>query len=119
MTRRKLYPPAPSPLEAYAAQFDPLWRTVVQQRNFRDYLAGLLLPRDRTKTLTALAGADPWVGAQAGSVQRLQFFLSESPWEGEVLNTRRVALLLTDPERQPHVQGALISDEASVQTTVI
>ncbi len=46
---------------------------------FREYLAGLLAPRERNKTLTALAGAEP-SGAQHAAVQRLQFFLSESRW---------------------------------------
>lgn len=36
------------------------------------YLAGLPLPRDRNKTLTALAGAEPVVGAQNAAVQRLR-----------------------------------------------
>jgi DDE superfamily endonuclease len=58
---------------------------------------GLLLPRDRNKTLTALAGAEPAVTARAGAVQRLQFFLSESTWDPEAINTRRLALLLSDP----------------------
>ncbi|WP_457784971.1 hypothetical protein, partial [Streptomyces mirabilis] len=33
--------------------------------------AGLLLPRDRNKTLTCLAGAEPVAGAQHAAVQRL------------------------------------------------
>ena len=53
---------------------------------FREYLAGLLAPRDRNKTLTALAGAEPVTGAQHPAVQRLQFFLSESRWDAERVN---------------------------------
>lgn len=45
---------------------------------FREYLAGLLMPRDRNKTVTALAGAEPVEGAQHPAVQRLQFCLPES-----------------------------------------
>ena len=45
---------------------------------FETYLSGLLLPRDRSKTLTALVGAEPLVQPQTGEVQRLQFFLSEA-----------------------------------------
>jgi SRSO17 transposase len=52
-----------------------------QRRGFREYLGGLLAPRDRNKTLTALAGAEPVTGAQHAAVQRLQFFLSESRWD--------------------------------------
>jgi hypothetical protein len=33
-----------------------------QRRGFRDYLQGLLLPRDHDKTLTGLAGAEPISG---------------------------------------------------------
>ena len=56
-------------------------RVLAQRRGFREYLAGLLAPRDRNKTLTALAGAEPVAGAQHPAVQRLQFFLSESRWD--------------------------------------
>ena len=74
------------PLEEYAARFDDLFTRVAQRRGFREYLAGLLAPRDRNKTLTALAGAEPVAGAQHPAVQRLQFFLSESRWDPEQVN---------------------------------
>src|SRR6266487_3752676 len=111
MTERRPCPPAPGPLEAYAAQFDPLFGTLAQRSNFREYLQGLLLPRDRNKTLTALAGAEPVVAAQAGAVQRLQFFLSESPWDAEAVNACRLALLLGDPATLPHADGVLVIDD--------
>jgi hypothetical protein len=78
MTSRRPCPAAPGPLEGYAGRFDDLFGRLAQRRGFREYLAGLLAPRDRNKTLTALAGAEPVTGAQHRSVQRLQFFLSES-----------------------------------------
>ena len=59
MPARRPCPPAPGLLEAYAAQFDPVFNRLAQRHSFRIYLAGLLLPRDRPKTLTALAGAEP------------------------------------------------------------
>ena len=59
MTTRRPCPPAPGPLEDYAQQFDSLWSSLAQRRGFRDYLQGLLLPRDRNKTLTGLAGRCP------------------------------------------------------------
>lgn len=65
------------------ARFDPLFKTLAQRQGFRTYLSGLLLPCDRSKTLTALAGAEPLVQAQAAEVPRLQFFLSEASWEAE------------------------------------
>src|SRR5437867_13123909 len=97
MTTRRPCPPAPGPLEDYAAGFDSLLSSLAQRRGFRDYLQGLLLPRDRNKTLTGLAGAEPITGAQHREVQRLQFFLSESTWDYQQVNDRRVRLLCQDP----------------------
>ena len=69
------------------------------------------MPRDRNKTLTALTGAEPVVAAQAAVVQRLQFFLSESTWDAEAINTRRLALLLSDAATAPHAAGVLVIDD--------
>src|SRR5436189_4863957 len=90
MTKPKSCPPAPGPLEGYAARFDDLFTHVAQRRGFREYLAGLLAPRDRNKTLTALAGAEPVAGAGHRSVQRLQFLLSESRWDPERVTAPQV-----------------------------
>jgi SRSO17 transposase len=111
MTARRPCPPAPGPLEDYAAQFDPLLASVAQRRGLRGYLQGLLLPRDRNKTLTALAGAEPITGAQHRQVQRLQWFLSESTWDHEAVNQQRIQLLEADPATAPHGQGVLVIDD--------
>jgi SRSO17 transposase len=111
MTTRRPCPPAPGPLEDYAQQFDPLLSSLAQRRGLRDYLQGLLLPRDRNKTLTALAGAEPITGAQHRQVQRLQWFLSESSWDHEAVNQQRIALLQADPATAPHGQGVLVIDD--------
>jgi DDE superfamily endonuclease len=111
MTSRRPCPPAPGPLEDYAAEFDGLFRSLAQRRGFRDYLQGLLLPRDRNKTLTGLAGAEPISGAQHREVQRLQWFLSESSWDHEQVNDRRVQLLCQDPATAPHGAGVLVLDD--------
>jgi hypothetical protein len=99
-------------VEDYAAQFDALFGSLAQRRGLRAYLQGLLLPRDRNKTLTALAGAEPVVGAQHAAVQGLQFFVSESPWDAEQLNQRRLELLCADPATRPHGQGVLVIDDS-------
>jgi len=111
MTRRIDCPPAPGPLEEYAAHFDDLFTHAAQRRGFRAYLAGLLLPRDRNKTLTGLAGAEPIVEAQEAPVQRLQSFLSESTWDAEAVNARRLELAWADVEIAPHAGGVLVIDE--------
>ena len=112
MTRRVPCPAAPGPLEGYAARFDDLFGSLAQRRGFREYLAGLLAPRERNKTLTALAGAEPIVGAQHPAVQRLQFFLSESRWDHEQVNARRLELLLAGPATTPHGGGVLVIDDS-------
>ncbi|MEV4250121.1 transposase [Streptosporangium canum] len=101
MTARLPCPVAPGPLEDYAARFDDVFSALGQRRGFREYLAGLLLPRERNKTLTCLAGAEPVIGINDPAVQRLQYFLSESVWDPEAVNDRRVALLLADPATAP------------------
>src|SRR5262249_13166846 len=112
MTRRLQCPAAPGPLESYAARFDDLFGSLAQRRGFGEYLGGLLAPRERNKTLTALAGAEPVTGAQHAAVPRLQFFLSESRWDPERVNTRRVGLLLADPAAAPHRGGVLVIDDS-------
>jgi SRSO17 transposase len=111
MTTRRSCPPAPGPLEVYAQRFDSLFSSLAQRRGFRDYLQGLLLPRDRNKTLTGLAGAEPVAGAQHREVQRLQWFLSESAWDHQRVNERRVQLLREDPATAPHDAGVLVIDD--------
>ncbi len=104
-------PPIPDPLEAYARQFDELFSRANQREGFRQYLAGLLLPAERNKTLTALANTEPVVGAQAPAAQRLQWFLSESTWDAAAVTARRLAVLRADPATAPHAGGVLIIDE--------
>src|SRR5436309_11577872 len=112
MTKPVPCSPAPGPLEEYAARFDDLFTRVAQRRGFREYLAGLLAPRERNKTLTALAGGEPVTGAQHPAVQRLQFFLSESRWDADQVNSRRLELLLADPATAPHGGGVLVIDDS-------
>jgi SRSO17 transposase len=99
-------------LEDYAARFDEVFSRLAQRRGFREYLTGLLAPRDRNKTLTCLAGAEPIEGAQHAAVQRLQYFLSESTWDSDKVNARRLELLLGDAATAPHKHGVLAIDDS-------
>ncbi len=111
MTTRLPVSPAPGPLEAFARHFDPLFPKRSQRQAFRDYLAALLVPTERNKTLTALAHTEPIVGAQAAPAQRLQWFLSESTWDADAVNACRLATLRTLPATAADADGALVIDE--------
>ncbi len=111
MTTRLPVSPAPGPLEAFAQHFDPLFLKRSQRQAFRDYLAALLLPTERNKTLTALAHTEPIVGAQAAPAQRLQWFLSESTWDADAVNACRLATVCALPATAADGDGALVIDE--------
>jgi DDE superfamily endonuclease/Transposase DDE domain len=111
MTKRVPVESAPGPLEDYAAHFDDLFSKRAQREGFRRYLEGLLLAEERNKTLTALANTEPVVGAQRKEAQSLQWFLTESTWDPEEINRRRVELILVDSQTAPQKSGALVIDE--------
>jgi hypothetical protein len=112
MTKRYPVSPAPGPLEDYATSFDDLFGARAQRHAFRRYMEGLLLPAERNKTLTALANTEPAVGAQRKEAQSLQWFLSESRWNQEEVNERRLKLLLLEePNTAANDEGVLVIDE--------
>jgi hypothetical protein len=111
MTKRSPVSPAPGPLEAYAVRFEDLFGARAQRQGFRRYLEGLLLPAERNKTLTALANTEPVVGAQHKEAQSLQWFLSESRWDPEKVNERRLEVLLEESTTAPEETGVLVIDE--------
>ena len=111
MTRRLPVAPSPGPLEEYALRFDDLFRARAQRDGFRRYLEGLLLPAEGNKTLTALANTEPVRRWQRKEAQSLQWFFSESGWDHESVNERRLRLLLEDPKTAPDEDGVLVIDE--------
>jgi DDE superfamily endonuclease len=111
MTRRYPVSPAPGPLENYARCFDELFGARAQRHSFRRYLEGLLLPAERNKTLTALANTEPVAGAQRKEAQSLQWFLSESRWDPQEVNERRLELMVDENATAPSEEGVLVIDE--------
>src|SRR6266705_2760205 len=54
-----------------------------------------------------------WFDDLFGSLaQRLRFFLSESRWDPDAVNDRRLELLLADPATAPHDAGVLVIDDS-------
>ena len=111
MSARLAVCPSPVPLETFAVHFDSLLSRRNQRDSFRRYLEGLLLGQERNKTLTALANAEPVIGALQANVQILQWFLSESCWQASAVNDCRKRLLLENALTAPTHQGALVIDE--------
>ncbi len=111
MSKRQAAAAAPGLLEDYSQAFDNLFSRVSQREGFRQYLAGLLLPAERNKTLTGLVNSEPLVGAQGTGVQALQWYVSESTWDAAAVNGRRLELLLNSPALRPNADGALVIDE--------
>jgi hypothetical protein len=88
MTRRLPCPAALGPLEAYAARFDDLFGSLAQRQGFREYLGGLLAPRERNTTVTGAGGGGAGHRAQHPVVRRLQVLLDRvavGSGEGECL----------------------------------
>ena len=111
MTKRLPIGSALDPLEEYAARFDDLFGARAQRHALRRDVEGLLLPAERNKTLTALANTEPAVGAQRKDAQSLQRFLSESGWNLDQVNRRRVELLVQCPSTASSRDGVLVIDE--------
>src|SRR4051812_1836462 len=112
MTPRRPCPPAPGPFEEYAARFERPLLQPGPAAGFSRVPDRLLAPRERNKTITCLAGAEPVTGARMLGVQRLRFFLSGSPWEAEQVNDRRLEFLREHPATAPHDGGVIVIDDS-------
>ncbi|ABW12691.1 FOG: Transposase-like protein [Parafrankia sp. EAN1pec] len=105
-TPRKPTAPTAEAIDRFCGHFDDLFGRLAERTALRQYLIGLLLPRERNKTLTELAAVVP--GADR---QRLHHFLHDAPWDPDALGARRVDLWRRHPELGPHGNGVLIIDE--------
>jgi SRSO17 transposase len=106
-TPRKPTAPTAEAIDQFCACFDALFARREERQAFRQYLIGLLLPREHNKTLVELAALVP--GAER---QRLHHFMHDAPWEAEAVNSQRLKLWQAHPYLGPHPEGVLILDEA-------
>lgn len=105
-TPRKPTVPTTAAIDQFCAHFDGLFRRFEERTALRQYLIGLLLPREHNKTLVELAALVPGARRQA-----LHHFLHDAPWDAEALNRRRLAQWQAHPVLGPHAGGVLIVDE--------
>lgn len=59
-TKRKATDPTTEAIDQFSAQFDDLFSRRSARQALRQYLIGLLLPREHNKALTALASLAYW-----------------------------------------------------------
>jgi SRSO17 transposase len=105
-TPRKPTVPTTEAIDAFCVRFDDLFARYEERRALRQYLIGLLLPREHNKTLVELAAIVPGARRQA-----LHHFMHDAPWDAEALNRRRLHVWQAHPSLGPHAQGVLIVDE--------
>src|SRR5260221_108235 len=105
-TPRKPTSPTTEAIDQFCAHFDDLLPRYEERTALRQYVIGLLLPREHNKTLVELGAIVP--GAER---QRLHHFLHDAPWDADALNRRRLAQWQAHPYLGPHAQGVLIVDE--------
>ncbi len=105
-TRRKPTPPTTAAIDQFCAAFDDLFARFEERQALRQYLIGLLLPREHNKTLVELAAIVPGANRQA-----LHHFLHDAPWDVDALNHRRLQQWQAHPWLGPHAGGVLIVDE--------
>ncbi|HZC77093.1 MAG TPA: IS701 family transposase [Ktedonobacterales bacterium] len=105
-TPRKPTTPTTEAIDQFCAHFDDLLPRYEERTALRQYLIGLLLPREHNKTLVELGAIVP--GAER---QRLHHFLHDAPWDVDALNRRRLAQWQAHPVLAPHAGGVLIVDE--------
>jgi SRSO17 transposase len=105
-TPRKPTVPTTEAIDQFCASFDNLFGRYEERQALRQYLIGLLLPREHNKTLVELASIVPGARRQA-----LHHFLHDAPWDAEALNQRRLQIWQVHPFLGPHAAGVLIVDE--------
>lgn len=105
-TKRKATTPTTEAIDQFLAEFDDLFSRRSARQSVRQYLIGLLLPREHNKALTVLASLVPDADRQS-----LHHFLHDSPWDASALNERRLALWQARSDLAPHARGVLVVDE--------
>jgi SRSO17 transposase len=105
-TPRKPTAPTTEAIDQFCGQCDDLFARFEERTALRQYLIGLLLPREHNKTLVELAAIVPGARRQA-----LHHFLHDAPWDADALNRRRLQQWQAHPVLGPHPGGVLIVDE--------
>jgi SRSO17 transposase len=77
----------PPCFDRWCKRFDDIWGHQAQKREFKNYIGGLLGESER-KNLSQMAN-----NAVGVTYHRLHHFLTEAPWEAQVVNERRLMVM--------------------------
>src|SRR5262249_60204660 len=106
---RKPTSPTTEAIDTFCAAFDDLFGRYEERRALRQYLIGVLLPREHNKTLVELAAIVPGANRQA-----LHHFMHDAPWDAELLNRRRLERWQSRPHLGPQAGGLWSVDPTGV-----
>ena len=99
----------PDPLlDSFFDNFERLWSRPNQAQGFRSYVLGLVCQLHR-KNIEAISAKV--VGQQ---YQSLHHFLSDAPWDADILNRIRIDALMANRRTAPSGKGVLIIDDTGV-----
>lgn len=96
----------PLPLQKFIAEFSSFFSKPLFV-SFAIYISGLFLENKRTN-IHSIVSKTP-----SASYQKIQYFLSDSKWDSDNLNTHRLAMLQANPETEASNRGVLIIDDTS------
>ena len=96
----------PLPLQKFITEFSCFFSKPLFI-SFAIYISGLLLEIKRTN-INSIVSKTPFA-----SYQKIQYFLSDSKWNSDDLNTHRLALLQANPDTEASNRGVLIIDDTS------
>jgi hypothetical protein len=98
----------PTAIAEAMPHFDDLFANDPQRQHLAEYLTGLVVAR--RKTVNAMSGEF----AASTDQSCWNRFLTESDWDPQAVNARRLELLQQDPSTRYHEQGAIALDNVLI-----
>jgi hypothetical protein len=98
----------PSVVRQAMKDFGDLFWCEPQRKHFAEYLTGLMIAEN--KTVTGINSEF----AQTTDQSCLNRFLTDSKWDMDALNSRRIELMQQDPDTQYHKRGVIAIDNTLI-----
>jgi len=95
----------PPCFDRWCRRFDDLFTRQAQRREFRNYLGGLLGESER-KNIAQMSKNTVGV-----SYHKMHHFITESPWDADCVNERRLEIMTLCRQTKPRQNFSLIVDD--------